>query len=66
VNRIIIDKFYLEPTPSRRGDDDDGWSGSFITYFLLFTLFVVVGYLILHNKNKVNNDLFLKINSFSI
>ncbi|CAF2053776.1 unnamed protein product [Rotaria magnacalcarata] len=33
--------------------DDDGWSGSFVTYFLLFTLFVVIGYLVLHNKNKL-------------
>ncbi|CAM4802511.1 unnamed protein product [Rotaria magnacalcarata] len=33
--------------------DDDGWSGSFVTYFLLFTLFVVIGYLVLHNKNKI-------------
>ncbi|CAF3537949.1 unnamed protein product [Adineta steineri] len=33
--------------------DDEGWSGNFITYFLLFTVFVVVGYLVLHNKNKV-------------
>jgi len=33
--------------------DEDGWSGNFITYFLVFTLFVVVGYLVLHNKNKV-------------
>ncbi|UJR29301.1 hypothetical protein I4U23_010515 [Adineta vaga] len=40
-------------TPSRKYSGDDGWSGNFITYFLLFTLFVVVGYLVLHNKNKV-------------
>ncbi|CAF1036472.1 unnamed protein product [Rotaria sordida] len=39
--------------PSRKYTDDDGWSGSFVTYFLVFTLFVVVGYLVLHNKNKL-------------
>lgn len=45
---------FLEAPPARKYSDDDGWSGSFVTYFLLFTLFAVVGYLILHNKNKVN------------
>ncbi|CAM2709801.1 unnamed protein product [Rotaria socialis] len=38
---------------SRKYADDDGWSGSFVTYFLLFTLFVVIGYLVLHHKNKL-------------
>ncbi|CAF1103853.1 unnamed protein product [Didymodactylos carnosus] len=39
---------------SRKSDDDESaWSGSFITYFLIFTLIVVIGYLTLHNKNKL-------------
>ncbi|CAF1252736.1 unnamed protein product [Rotaria sp. Silwood1] len=46
-------KSRIKPVPSRKYDDNDGWSGSFVTYFLIFTLFVVVGYLVLHNKNKL-------------
>ncbi|CAF1109434.1 unnamed protein product [Adineta ricciae] len=46
-------KARAKPQVGRKYSDDDGWSGSFVTYFLLFTLFVVVGYLVLHNKNKV-------------
>ncbi|CAF4476847.1 unnamed protein product, partial [Rotaria sp. Silwood2] len=47
------DKNRFEIPSSRRRDDDDGWSGSFVTYFLIFTLLVVIGYLVLHNKNKL-------------
>ncbi|CAF1324749.1 unnamed protein product [Adineta ricciae] len=46
-------KARAKPQVGRKYSDDDGWSGSFVTYFLLFTLFVVVGYLVLHNKNKL-------------
>jgi len=38
---------------SKPADDDSSWSGNFITYFLVFTLIVVIGYLTLHNKNKL-------------
>ncbi|CAF1482362.1 unnamed protein product [Adineta ricciae] len=46
-------KSRAKPQVGRKYSDNDGWSGSFVTYFLLFTLFVVVGYLVLHNKNKL-------------
>jgi len=52
---INIKICFLVSKSRERYRDDDGWSGNFVTYFLLFTLFVVIGYLILHNKNKVSN-----------
>lgn len=45
--------YSLSANTRNRYPEDEGWSGSFVTYFLLLTLFVVVGYLVLHNKNKV-------------
>ncbi len=53
--------YLLETPPSRKYAEDEGWSGNFVTYFLVFTLFVVVGYLVLHNKNKVNQSSFFKL-----
>lgn len=48
-------------TQVSRNNGEGGWSGGFVTYFLLFTLFVVVGYLVLHNKNKVGGVFSLRL-----
>lgn len=39
--------------PKRKYSEEEGSSSNFLTYFLLLTLLFVVGYLILHNKNKL-------------
>ena len=41
---------------NRYEDEQERWSASFFTYFLLFTLFVVIAFFIWHNKNKVKTN----------